>query len=273
MEDYGRGKRVTFKEEEKMKGKVEDEKIRREIEEQVNKETKKLNDKINEIRKMLIEYMEEMKTKTKKWEMMVKDMAEKVEKHEERLNRNGYCKGGGGDGEGSYKDSTGIQQGDSKWGESRIGSEYVGSTCSWDRFSEREVNIIKIWMEEKDKEDRHKNIVVKGLTWKEEGDRRKQVEEYIKKKLGVDCKLKKCKLSGKVIVANLASEEEKKEIKRNKYKLKGEKVFIENDLSWEERRVQEEMNKWVRKMRERGEEGKVGRGRVKIGGVWKRWGG
>jgi len=30
---------------------------------------------------------------------------------------------------------------------------------------------------------------------------------------------------------------------KNKYTLKGERIFIENDLSWEERKIQEKMNR------------------------------
>lgn len=30
---------------------------------------------------------------------------------------------------------------------------------------------------------------------------------------------------------------------KNKYKLKGGKIFIENDLSWEDRKIQEKINK------------------------------
>jgi len=40
---------------------------------------------------------------------------------------------------------------------------------------------------------------------------------------------------------------------RNKFKLKGGRIFIENDLSFEERKVQEKMNKWAKG--KRGNEG------------------
>lgn len=44
---------------------------------------------------------------------------------------------------------------------------------------------------------------------------------------------------------------ESKEIMRNKFKLKGEKIFIENYLSWEKRKIQERINRWVKKQREK----------------------
>jgi len=42
-----------------------------------------------------------------------------------------------------------------------------------------------------------------------------------------------------VLVIKLENEEMKKEIMRNKYKLKGDRIFIENEVSWEQKRVQE----------------------------------
>jgi len=56
-----------------------------------------------------------------------------------------------------------------------------------------------------------------------------------------------------------------------KYKLKGEKMFIENDLSFEERKIQEKMNRWANGKRSIGIEVKVGRGRIKIRDRWITW--
>lgn len=44
-----------------------------------------------------------------------------------------------------------------------------------------------------------------------------------------------------VLVARIGNEIQKKDIMRNKNKLKGERIFIENDFCWEDRKVQEEM--------------------------------
>ena len=45
----------------------------------------------------------------------------------------------------------------------------------------------------------------------------------------------------KVIIAKLENEKEKRRVMMNKSKLKGTKIYIENDLSFEERRKQEEI--------------------------------
>lgn len=61
----------------------------------------------------------------------------------------------------------------------------------------------------------------------------------------------------------------RKKIMSNKNKLKGERIFIENDLSWEERKIQEKMNRWAREKREKGFQVKIGLGRIRIGGIWR----
>ena len=60
---------------------------------------------------------------------------------------------------------------------------------------------------------------------------------------------------------------------KNKNKLVGTKLFIENDLSHEDRKKQEQIYKWVKAKREKENEVKVGIGSMvySINGVWKRW--
>jgi len=43
----------------------------------------------------------------------------------------------------------------------------------------------------------------------------------------------------------------KREVMRNKFRLKGEKMYVENDLSWEERNTQIKINRSKRAERER----------------------
>lgn len=56
-----------------------------------------------------------------------------------------------------------------------------------------------------------------------------------------------------------------------KFKLKGGSVFLEHDLSWEEKKVQERLNRWAEIEREKGRDIKVGFAKVRVGGVWKKW--
>ncbi|XP_025995913.2 uncharacterized protein LOC113005092 [Solenopsis invicta] len=143
-------------------------------------------------------------------------------------------------------------------------------------FSDREVNKLKRWMSVREREERSNNIVIRGLgegieEFGKAEDKKAWTENFIGKKLDVNCKVVMCRLSGSVVIAKIDGEEKKKEIMIKKSKLKGGKIFIENDLTWEERRVQEKIHKWCREQREKGFEIKIGTGRVKIGDSWKRW--
>lgn len=94
------------------------------------------------------------------------------------------------------------------------------------------------------------------------------MEKFIKEKLEVDCRIVECRNSGPVIVAKVENEDKKKEI-MSKSRLKGERIFIENDLSWDERKVQEKISGWARERRREGVKVKIGYGRVKVACVWK----
>jgi len=105
------------------------------------------------------------------------------------------------------------------------------------------VERIRKWVTEKDREDRRRNIVIKGIRMpKEVGNDRKKgmkwAERLIKNKMCVDAKVVGCKESEAVVVVRMESEEEKREVMRNKFRLKRENMFVENYLSWKERNVQ-----------------------------------
>lgn len=62
-----------------------------------------------------------------------------------------------------------------------------------------------------------------------------------------------------------------REMMANTSKLRGETVYIENNLSWEERRIQERINRWVRVEREKGRNVKTEFARVKVDRQWIKW--
>jgi len=53
-----------------------------------------------------------------------------------------------------------------------------------------------------------------------------------------------------------------------KNKLKEDSLFIENDLSFEERKIQEKLSRWAKEERSKGMEIKIGRGRARYRGKW-----
>lgn len=218
--------------------------------------------------------------KERKWEDKIIDLEKRIKDWVDWMNGKmeqiEEARGWGGLGRGKNRGNR-SNEGDgrskisgSRYTFSRRGSSYNGSRYSEDELSERKVRYIRKWVVDKEKEERKCNIVIKGKTSWEKGENGKEwVESFIKEKLRVQCKVTECRNSGPVIVAKIENEEKKKEVMRNKNKLKGDSIFIENDLSWEERRLQERINRWAREKRMKGVEVKIGLGRVRIAGIWR----
>lgn len=61
-----------------------------------------------------------------------------------------------------------------------------------------------------------------------------------------------------VIIAKIENEEKKREVMYNKLKLGREKIYVDHNLTWEERKRREETRKSVRKEREKDKEVKIG---------------
>jgi len=128
------------------------------------------------------------------------------------------------------------------------GARSEGGISVGSSLSTREVERIRRWVTEKNREERRRNIILKGIRLPKEAEKDKKreaewVERLIRDKVGVDINVLGCRESGTVLVVKLESEEEKREVMRNKHRLKGEKIYIENDLSWEERNIQVKINK------------------------------
>lgn len=251
IEEGKKGKKVSFlgidkgEESEVIKG------IRKEVKQEMenlkeewNKKIKGIEDRLLAIEKYIIEKREEDKRKEE-------EERERREREASRERSASMCS------RATSRDSSSVRQG-----------SMVGSDVS--HFSEGEVRKIKKMMWEKEKEERMNNIVIKGLIV-EGSVAKEKVEEFLNDKLEVAGRVRGVRLSGKVLVVVLESEEMKRKVMSNKNKLKGGNIFIENDLTWEERKIQERIGNWAREERKKGKEVKIGLGKVRINGMWRRW--
>ncbi|EZA53829.1 hypothetical protein X777_06703 [Ooceraea biroi] len=98
-----------------------------------------------------------------------------------------------------------------------------------------------------------------------------RVQELLWEKLKVQCRVGYIRKSGQVLIVKIESEEEKQDILANKNRLKGDRIFVEHDLTWEERKRQEEIKKWAIEQRYKGKEIKIGFGKVRVEGKWIWW--
>lgn len=92
------------------------------------------------------------------------------------------------------------------------------------------------------------------------------MDRFIKDNLDVIIKVKRCRVSGNVIIACSENNEMKKSVMANKSRLKEKKIFVVHYLSWHERKIQEKINKWVKEEKEKGREYKIRYGKVRIEG-------
>ncbi|XP_032457401.1 DEAD-box ATP-dependent RNA helicase 42-like [Nasonia vitripennis] len=125
------------------------------------------------------------------------------------------------------------------------------------------------WRIEEGERDRTKNnIIIAG--WKEEKWDRKTVEDWIKKKLEVEVTLRKTwSINRKIrrIGVECRNLEEKGIITREKARLQGSDIFIDNDLTWKERRNKEKLREYAVKERKEGKEVKIAYNKLWINGV------
>ncbi|KMQ83326.1 hypothetical protein RF55_20333 [Lasius niger] len=120
----------------------------------------------------------------------------------------------------------------------KLGDEEGGG--DWMEVSRR-LKELEWGMEKREREERKRNIMVRGL--RTEGkEARREVEELCKKletRVHIE-KIRKIKggaEESELMVVRLGSEEEKREIMGKKRLLKGSEVWVEEDLTWKERRL------------------------------------
>jgi len=273
MEDKEDGKRISFKLE-----------CGKECEQRMIVLKEEIMKVINKVREKAIKSLEEKKRKIKE---MVKELEERIKGIEKEMLsleewvRGEWAKSSEGEEEGD-SNSIGNRSRNSKnsiHSGKRYGSEKsLGEVSGGSGLSMREVEKIKKWVREKEKEERRYNIVIRRIRMPREAEKdwkrgREWAMEFFKENIGVECKVVSCRESGAVVVVvvKLKNDETKKEVMRNKHKLKGGRIFIENDLSWEERKTQGEINRWAKIQREKGIEVKIGIGRVKLKDKWRNW--
>lgn len=127
--------------------------------------------------------------------------------------------------------------------------------------------------EEWERERRRNNIIITGLETERRMER-KEIEEWVEKELEVKVKIVRIwTIKGRrsMIGAECANREEKEKVMKGKSKLKGKRIYIDNDRTFKERKVREEIGKIAREMREIGKIVKIGYNKLIINGEEYRW--
>lgn len=139
---------------------------------------------------------------------------------------------------------------------------------------EQRIEEIERTNERRERENRKKNIVIKGASW-EGGRVEEEVCRFVKENLRTEVTVEraykiKVKENKEIVVASLGSWEQKREIMYKKKEL-SQGIWIEDDLTKEERGIQIKLRERAREEREKGNKVKVGYMKLFIGDKVFRW--
>lgn len=117
------------------------------------------------------------------------------------------------------------------------------------------VTILENKIEYMEKKEKKCNVIIKGLHVKE-NDVNEKVNTMLQEKLDIGIKVKTIMIipnnKGPIIVAQTESWKDKEAIMKSKNKLNGTNIYIENDLTVEERVIQTTLRKMAKDEREKG---------------------
>lgn len=140
-----------------------------------------------------------------------------------------------------------------------------------------EISQIKQRLEYMEKDKRKNNVVLSGLRMDTADTTilRNKMENFIKTNLNLNISVENARKIGDWhCLIELKNERVKQEIMENKHKLRdipNERIYLNNDSTKEERRIQKELRKFAKSEKEKGKETKIGYNKVTINGEEWRW--
>jgi len=141
---------------------------------------------------------------------------------------------------------------------------------------EKRVKKMERKLEMKEREERRRNIVIRGLEVRE-GKRREAVEEVLGI-MGVKMEIEGIWRVGKggeegreIVVVKFRTEKIRNEVLERRRLLRGRKEKVTEDWTWEERKMRWKLEEIARREERRGKQVRIGYGRIKIGEQWWKW--
>lgn len=130
-------------------------------------------------------------------------------------------------------------------------------------------------MEQQERRERRSNVVIRGLGGGETGTCLKEkVATWIKTEMGVEVVIREAHRTGRerdCIIAKMESVEDKIRTMKEKGKLKGQKIYVDDDLTIEERGVQKQIRDKAREQKATGKEVRVRYRKLLINGKTFKW--
>jgi len=202
-----------------------------------------------EIREELEKLKRQLKEKEEKWEKEKINMEGRIEEVERRMD------------EWKIGEERKIREGIGKEGEMEI------------RIREMERRV-----ERKEREERRKNVIMKGIKGGKGIDEIEKEVEGLLRDVGIEVELEGIKVIGegrkgetRPIVVKMRKMEQKRELMIRKRKVRERGIIIEDDLTWRERKMKWKLEEIARQERGKGKRVWVGYGKIQIEGKWWRW--
>lgn len=146
------------------------------------------------------------------------------------------------------------------------------TTQKEERFIEetrREVVKMKKKMEEIEKQERKNRIIIKGLEISEE-NMQDTVRSFLEENFKIAKQIKEIMIvgreRGKAAVVEMMDWKAKQEIMREKNKLRGKTIFIDHDMSKEEKEIQRKIVERAKDEKKKGRKAKIGYKKLYIEG-------
>lgn len=183
------------------------------------------------------------------------------------------------------KDEFNKNHADLKADITKINEEFQKAKREWDKKAEvwqkekidmgNRIKNLEERLERQDREKRRNNLVIKGVK-RDENQIEEQVEQLIKDKLKLSTKVKKgytvkAKDDKQIIIVEMNSWEHKKDIMIRKGLLQSTNIWIENDLTFEESKIQAQLRKVMQEEKDKGNRVKMGYQKIIINGEKYEW--
>lgn len=141
----------------------------------------------------------------------------------------------------------------------------------------KEIRKMRMEINRKEKRERKNNLIIRGIHHNEREDKEEKMRSFIEKEFKMGREVEKVETvktgRGEILIIKMKNWEAKRKVMEEKGKLRerSEKIYIDDDLTQEERRVQRCIRERGNKERESGKRVKIGYRKIQINGVTLRW--
>lgn len=130
-------------------------------------------------------------------------------------------------------------------------------------------------MELRERKERRNNIIIKGVKLDEQ-NLKESALEFLKDKMNVDIQAQRVfKLGGYdnngMVLLELESREDKMQVMKAKFHLKGSNIFVDDDLTPKEQEIQRNIRDIAKREEQKGQKVRVGYKKLEINGQWLKW--